>query len=451
MRVLFTVAGGPSHLYPLVPLVWAFRVAGHDVRLAGTPGSAGTMRRTGLSIVVLGSGPKLSRQARDELLETAYGQPPWPADWPAHPESLDAEQLHLLEVLGRYSVAAAEGMACDLVGFARQWDPDLIVHDTLALGAVIAATRLGVPCFRYSHGTQDAFKVECRVTDGEPLPEYTELFARFGLDPPTGTPAYIDTMPSSMFIGAEQPSVEMRWVPYNGSGIAPDGLRAPRRRPRVCVTWGLVVPGALGSSAAGMFGEVIAAVAGAGAEVLALTSADQIASLGKPPARVRYISGAPLNLVLPYCDAIVHHGGEGSAMAAASLGVPQLVITREPLDDQCGGRLAATGAAIHLRHQHLETDPLSRRTIRDAIDKLLTSPRHADAAGRLYGEIEQQPAPATVVSALGAGQPLTEPATCPATTAAARSVAASPVVDGQVWCPPGSNHHPDSGPVHNGL
>ena len=400
MRILVAVAGGPSHLYPLVPLARAFRDAGHTVRLAGTPRAAETMTKTGLPTVALGSGPALSPQAREELLSTAYGQPPWPADWPARPESLGPEQIHLLEVLGRYSVAAAEGMAGALVDFATDWGPEVLVHDTLALGAVVAAARLGVPCFRYSHGTQDVFKVEHRITDGEPLPEYAAFLARFGVDPPTGSPSYVDTVPPSMFIGAERPSVALRWVPYNGPGAAPDGLTGPRRRPRICVTWGLVVPNALGSAAADPDGDVIAAAVEAGVDVLALTTEDQSSSLVAPPPGVRYVVGAPLKLVLPHCDAIVHHGGEGTAMAAASSAVPQLVITREPLDDQCGGRLAMTGAAIHLRHQQLAVDPSSRGTIGDAIDKLLSDPGHADAAVRLREDVERQPAPAEVVDAL---------------------------------------------------
>ena len=398
MRILIAVAGGPSHLYPLVPLARAFRDAGHAVRLAGTPHAAETMTKTGLPTVALGSGPVLSPRTREDLLRTAYGQPPWPADWPAHPESLGPEQVHLLEVLGRYSVATAEGMAGALVGFATDWSPDVIVHDTLALGAVVAACRLGVPCFRYSHGTQDVFKVEHRIADGGPLPEYAAFLARFGIDPPTGPPSYVDTVPPSMFIGAERPAVAMRWVPYNGPGAAPDGLTGPRRRPRICVTWGLVTPNALGSAAADPDGDVISAAVDAGIDVLALTADDR--SLAAPPPGVRYVIGAPLKLVLPYCDAIVHHGGEGTAMAAASLAVPQLVITREPLDDQCGGRLATTGAAIHLRHQHLAADPSSRGTIGDAIDKLLSDPGHLDAAVRLREDVERQPAPAEVVDTL---------------------------------------------------
>src|SRR5262249_46320812 len=148
-----------------------------------------------------------------------YGQPPWPASWPAHPESLDVDQVRLLSVLGRYSVVVAEAMADELVAFAREWRPDLIVYDTLALGAVLT----GVPCVRYSHGSQDVFRVEYGV-DGQPLPEYARMCERFGVDP-CSVPTYVDTMPPSMFIGGEQPSVDMRWVPYNGPGLAPDGLR----------------------------------------------------------------------------------------------------------------------------------------------------------------------------------------------------------------------------------
>jgi UDP:flavonoid glycosyltransferase YjiC (YdhE family) len=109
----------------------------------------------------------------------------------------------------------------------------------------------------------------------------------------------------------------------------------------------------------------------------------------------------PLRLVVRHCDAIVHHGGEGSAMTAAYLGVPQLAITREPLDDQCGGRLAATGAAIHLRHQHLLADPSAgAERIARSVERLLADPDFAAAAGRLRADVNRQPAPAAVVSEL---------------------------------------------------
>jgi len=111
---------------------------------------------------------------------------------------------------------------------------------------------------------------------------------------------------------------------------------------------------------------------------------------------VRYLVNAPLSLVLPYCDAIMHHGGDGTAMAAACLAVPQLIIPREPLDDQMTGRFVQTGVAIHLAHQQLERDQ-----IQDAVEKLLAEPSYAAAATRLREEIERQPSPADVAAALG--------------------------------------------------
>ena len=401
MRVLFAVAGGPSHLYPLVPLARAFRRAGHQVLLAGTPRAARTMRSTRLSTVALGGGPRLSPESRAELIDTAYGQPPWPPDWPAHPDTLDDRQARLLEVLGRYTIAAADAMADDLVAFVGRWRPDVVIHDTLALSAAIAATLTGVPHVRYTHGTQDVFLMEYRI-DGRPLPELVELYGRFGLDPPPRAGRYVDTVPPSMFIGAERPGIVMRYVPYNGPGAAPDGLTG-RTRPRVCVTWGLVVPGALGSAATDPYRETVAAIADAGTEVVALVGPDQAASLGSPPAGVRYVTGAPLRLVLRHCDAIVHHGGEGSAMTAACLGVPQLVITREPLDDQCGGRLAATGAAIHLRHQHVVADPAAGTAlITRSVERLLSDPAFRSAARLLRDDVDRQPSPAAVVPVLAA-------------------------------------------------
>jgi len=401
VRVLCAAGGGPSLFYPLVPLAWAFRAAGHEVLLVGKPGSAEWLMHTGLPVETLGGPPRLSAEAREVFLADNYVQPPWLVDWPAHPESLIAEQTRLLEGLGRYAIAVADGMADDLVAFARRWRPDVIVHDELALSAEVAGALLGVPCVRHSHGTQDAFRMEYRITDNEPLPEYTAMFQRFGAEPPVGTPRYVDTMPPSMYIGAEQPGIEMRYVAYNGSGQLPDRLTGPRSRPRVCVTWGVSLAGLFGSTAGDPYRDAIAAIAASGTEVLVLV-ANQLPSSGVDLSGVRYLVNTPLSLVLPYCDAIMHHGGDGTAMAAACLAVPQLIIPREPLDDQMTGRFVQTGVAIHLVHQQLEQDSGAGGQVRDALEALLTEPGYAAAATRLRDEIQRQPSPADVVAGIAA-------------------------------------------------
>src|SRR5438128_1660008 len=51
MRVLMTVPPVPDRLHHLVPLAWALRTAGHEVRVAGPPGFTATINMTGLVAV----------------------------------------------------------------------------------------------------------------------------------------------------------------------------------------------------------------------------------------------------------------------------------------------------------------------------------------------------------------------------------------------------------------
>lgn len=51
MRVLITVPPIPDRLHHLVPLAWALRTAGHEVRVAGAPKFAETINLTGLVAV----------------------------------------------------------------------------------------------------------------------------------------------------------------------------------------------------------------------------------------------------------------------------------------------------------------------------------------------------------------------------------------------------------------
>ena len=85
-----------------------------------------------------------------------------------------------------------------------------------------------MPTLRYTHGSQDAIRVERRVPDGTPIPEYTKMFDRFGAQPPAGPGHLVDTLPPSMEIGGERPSVKMR------NGGAREGITRPWRAV-VCV------------------------------------------------------------------------------------------------------------------------------------------------------------------------------------------------------------------------
>jgi glycosyltransferase len=403
MRVLLTALGARPHLYPVVPLGWAFRAAGHDVRLASTPALAADLRLTGLPAVTVGSGPVHTETSRAELSTLVYSQPGWPADWAADLSTLDPAQHSYLELLGGYMVASAEAMVDGLVSFARAWRPELIVYDAVSFAGPVAAAVLGVPSARHVFGTAAVPRLELRAPGDQPLDGYVRLFARFGLEPRIDPTVHIDPTPPRMRLAQQSPRLDARYVPYNGPGLVPEPIfSAPGRRPRVCVTWGHTSARALGASAADPYREAIEEIVALGAEVLVVTTAEQIALLGDVPERVRTLPSAPLQLVLPYCDVLVQQGGDGTTLTAAALGVPQLAISRKPDAELPAGRLARAGAGIHLRYQELRDDPGRRTRLRDAIERLLTEPAFRDAARSLREEIAAQPAPARLVPRLTA-------------------------------------------------
>jgi glycosyltransferase len=402
VRILFTVFGSRPHLYPLVPLGWAFRAAGHEVRLASTPMWAADVAYTGLPTVSVGASPRVSRQVRDALGDAMFSQPPWPIDWAANVALLDAGRLAYLELAGRYMVAAADAMVDDLVEYAREWAPDAVVHDSFSYAGPVAAAAIGVPSVRHLSGTDSAQRLELAQPGPEPLPEYAALFDRFGVDVRVDPSATVDPTPPSLRVVTPAGLLPMRYIPYNGPGIQPEGVLGPRRRQRVCVTWGHTISAAVGAGGAQPFLEAIDAITALGMDCLVAAPAADIERLGPLPDSVRALASVPLNLVLPHCDAIVHQGGDGTALTAATAAIPQLVIAGSAEADMCGGQLATAGAGIYLRYPDLRDDPDSATVIRDGIEKLLSDNIYVDGAARLRAEIESQPTPADVAARLAA-------------------------------------------------
>jgi glycosyltransferase len=296
-------------------------------------------------------------------------------------------------------VATAEAMVDDLVSFARAWRPHLVVYDAATFAGPVAAAVLGVPAARHSFGTAAVPRLELRVPGGELIDGYVRLFARFGVDTPPEPTVHIEPAPPRLCL-AKHAQLNVRYVPYNGAGLVPESLGTPAGRPRVCVTWGYTPGRALGAAAADPYREAIGAIVRAGGEVLVVTSAEQIAYLGELPPRVRALPSTPLQLVLPYCDALVQQGGDGTTLTAAALGVPQLAITRKHDNDLTGARIAGAGAGIHLRYQDLRDDPHPQKVLGHAIERLLTEPANQEAARSQREEIERQPPPAELVPVL---------------------------------------------------
>ena len=401
MRVLFTCHGAAPHLFPMVPLAWAFRAAGHEVRIASQSRIRDVLVHTGLPAFEITGSPQWTDEQRQETVTAIYSQGPWPPNWARDLRVLSDEQRGYLDFIGRRVIAAGEAMSDELIAFGLTWRPDLIIYDQIAFSGAVAAARLGVPGVRHLCGTVAFPRAEWGAT-GEPLAEYLRLFSSRGLPVVQNPVASVDVTPPSMRVDSEPNTLSARYVPYNGPGSVPDWLAAPPRAPRVCVTWGHTSAIALGDEAARPFLDALDAIAELDVEIVVVTTAAQIALLDGLPAGTRTAASMPLQLILPHCDVLVQQGGDGTTLTAASFGVPQLAISRKPDAEVSPGQLAGVGAGIHLRWQQLRDDPDAKKIIRAAVERLVVEKEYRDAAQRLREEIERQPVPAELVPALTA-------------------------------------------------
>lgn len=398
MRVLFATWAEPGHLYSLVPLAWACRAAGHEVRLAAPPSCMASAARAGLTGVPVGRDVAVE-QIRNRADLAAWRRPGrWPEGWASRPGLLDEGRRAVLRALADKQFAVADAMAGDLLAFARRWRPDVVVHDALCFAGTVAAAALGVPAYGHGWGTATVMRVEHHELGDRPLPGYPRLFERHGVPPRTGPTAWFDPCPPALRLPdpAPRPRIGVRYVPYNGPGDVPRWVVEERARPRVCVTAGVsgqkVRPGVLPP----LLAHTVRALAGRGLDVVLALGADQARTLGAAPEKARVAVGLPMSELLPTCAAVVHHGGSGTGLTAAAAGTPQLVLPQIPVTAEIGERLHHQGAGL-LLPPALQGDPAA---VGEAVEALLDDPRHADAAARLRTDLLRMPSPAERVAVL---------------------------------------------------
>jgi len=419
MKVMFIPWGETSHYFHMVPLAWAFRAAGDDVRVASQPGAADAIKRSGMSVTVVGETYDFHSEQKKILGD-------WRRDMEAIrdissatddsrkfalvPDRLEEgpRRDYLMRTLKRFLerrlgplVKVAQVMADDIVQLARAWQPDLVISDPLVMAAPLAARAAGVPLVHLQWGPAIRLRADqfpCSGASPDLWPDdLRDLYADHGVEPAAElAAATVDPCPVSLQCGGVIPGrIPARYIPYNGTGDAPRWLTEPPRRPRICVTWGTT-----STTLAGREGFLVPlildALAGFDVEVVVGTTADDRCLLGDDlPERVRVTENLPLHLLLPSCDAIIHQGGAGTTLTAASFGLPQLVVAG--LSDQLfhGERIAAVGAGVSL-----SWGDASAETITTGIKTIVSDETTRQAARNLRDEIQAQPAPANVVATL---------------------------------------------------
>ncbi|MCP9943702.1 DUF1205 domain-containing protein [Streptomyces somaliensis] len=389
MKVLLVTPGWPTHVFMIVPLAWALRVQGHEVRVASPPSGIDAVVRAGLPAVELGPDiDLLELRRRAARYETAGNEKP--ADEAEVRNRLAGEDgSRIMAVWQEISFSATK----DLVGFARSWRPDLVVSDSLVAGGLVAGRAIGVPAVRHLFGI-DILGTEAGEGLLGMLPGYHDRFRRYGVEV-TGDPAHLTLSPFPPSMQPATPArLPMRYIPYNGPAELPSWLLQPAERPRTVITWGTSSAWSAGEHTV-RIPQILDALADSDGETVVTIGRDQRPLVGEPPPGVRLVENVPLHFLMPSCDLLVHQGGASTMLTAASYGVPQLTVPHLNEQIQDAEAHAATGAGICLPAERAEVPEL-----RDALKALRSDPAYHRAAGRIRAEMQAQPSPVRTVRVL---------------------------------------------------
>ena len=405
MRVLFVTIPENTHLYSMVPSAWALWAAGHEVRVASTPSFAERIARTGLTAVPVGFDSEM--HSGDTALRES--QEVEPANWnDLDPAGLTWEgELERAQLgawgLGYYNDPILDG----LVEYARSYQPDLVIWDSMTFAGAIAARVVGAAharflCFADVLGVKRQLFLDLLAQgDGQRTEDpfrslLTERAEKYGLE--YGEDLFygqwtIDQLPERLAADAGQLRIPVRFTAYNGPAVTPAWVREPIERPRICLSLGTANTERFGGDYASKE-DIFEALSDLDAEVVAALLPAQAAALGTLPDNARVVEAMPLHALLPTCSAAVHHGGFGSSTTAISFGVPSLAVST-PVADQVyrGRRIEAAGAGLFQAHN--EATPA---TIRAAVGRLLAEPSFTRNTAELREELLAHPTPAQNVA-----------------------------------------------------
>ncbi|MFI6287504.1 nucleotide disphospho-sugar-binding domain-containing protein [Streptomyces sp. NPDC051018] len=412
MRVLFVVFPHTSHMHGVVPLAWALHNAGHDVRVALHRDALSLATDAGLTAVAVGTREHLSEivAANPDPSRLPRLSGSMALDLTAGPGRLQALWMHYTAMLSGYRPVLP-----DLVDLARRWKPDLVLWDPLCVPAAVAAEVTGAAQARLLWGHDNIGWLRGKQLEqragaaggraARPRRDPVESLMRPMLEP-YGLKFQeelllgqwsVDPTPSGMRLPAPAHYVPMRWVPFNGGAGTPAWLDEPPRGPRVALSLGVGGRGRQLFEETGVsFHDVVAAVAGLGAEVVATGHPGQPGPVGDLPEGVRVVDYMPLNQLLPTCAALVHHGGAGTYAAAVAHRVPQLV-TPVPFwsEGEVARYVTEKGAGLSLDIAEFGLSSLCER-----LERILTEPSFGDGAELLAKEAREAPGPAELVPVL---------------------------------------------------
>ncbi|MER6173024.1 activator-dependent family glycosyltransferase [Streptosporangium sp. NPDC001681] len=408
MRVLFVTIPEKTIFLPSVPLAWALRTAGHEVRVASQPSFADVITQAGLTAVPVGRDADFWWDVKLDpaLLEQARGGLPMP--WAVAEDPTGATGESMTEAY-RGTVQYEQKphnfpLIAGLVNFAREWRPDLIIWEPFTSAGGIAAKACGAAHARLLWSadvfgaTREHF-LRLQETPVDPLGEWLAGYGRkygfeFTEDMVTGQFTIHQLPPPIGVTAAGLHNVHMRYVAYGGPAAVPKWLWAPPEKPRVALTLGTTATDVFSGYAANVQ-DILDALADLDIEVVATIAEAEQKKLARVPANARLVSFVPLHALVPTCSAVIHHGGAGTLSTVALHGVPQLALPYHFEGPLLGRTLTEHGAGLAIPSA-LGTG----RAVREALLRLLDEPAFRKRAEDLRDEMHDLPTPNELVPQL---------------------------------------------------
>lgn len=364
MRILFTTVPVFGHFLPMTPLIDAARRAGHEVVVASGTDIEVEVKRLGVEF--WRAGPTFAEAVADHRVDEA---------------DLTPEERIAADVAA-FFVPHARRSAHDLVPMARDWRPDLVVHEPSALAGGIVAAATGARhavhgLGMWPDGIWSIF-----------APGYATLCAEWSVPDRYLAATYLDIMPASM---QDQPGfadvLPLRPSPPP-SQMSPAPVLPDRYPNTVYLTLGTIF-----HEAEDVFRAALEGLSSLPVNVFVTAGPDaDPARVGSWPSHVHVTDFVPQELVLPHCAVAVHHGGAGSMLGALRHGLPQLVLPRGADNFHNATLVEATGVGLSLTPD--EVDALA---VADAVTLLLTEPGFAARASAISADIAAMPAPDEVL------------------------------------------------------
>lgn len=404
MRVMLMVFPTRTHVYSMAPVGWALAAAGHEVRFVGqrNPREVEPFLETGLDPMWFG--PELDvarhRQLRVEGNNAMQGEF---LISETRQERYTDEYVRTVydSWVDVFRWTTPDPLLDELVRFARQWQPDLVVWDPMIYAGPIVAHAVGAAHLRMMYAADQTARIGFQYRElmsRNPATSRQDSFVdwmseavgRFGgefhEDLRYGM-ATIDSHPSYIrYDGVDVKYIPTRFVPVNRPMAIPRWVLEEPERPRVMLTLGVSNRQVYGHEETSV-SALLDGLSSLDVEVIATLNASQLAEVSRIPDNVRAVDFVPMNELLASCSAIVHQGGGATIGNAVVNGVPQLVIPGTTWSE----RVSALAQEKRGNGLLLDLEDVTPESVRQGLERLLDEPSFRDCAVEVQQEMLATP------------------------------------------------------------